>query len=445
MVESKRVPILMILIDGLADYQIRWAAGQKELTTLQKAETPVLDALASQDLYGVHDPVQSGLACGSDTAHMSLFGYNPLKLYQGRGVFEALGAGQEIKTGDIAFKSNFAYMNLETRIVERRRVDREFPSWGIPLCQALTGIAIPGFPDHSVEVMYATEHRCSVKVRGPRLSHKITGNDPLKDERPVVTCEAIDSANSDAVFTAELINALSVQITQKLLEHPINIERRAQGLPYANFVTLRGAGITIDEPRFNERHGLKAFMIAPTAIIRGVGITFGMDLLDDVEGMTGYYDSNLEGKMVRAAREVIENANGYQYGFVHIKAVDDAGHDKNKAIKVSQLEKIDRALQKVVNMLGEHSLASNGSVDFVLCVTGDHTTPVQYGDHTFEPVPIAIGAVSRLYHDLKQGAAPTKTFDEIECGKATSALGRFNGIETIPLLKRFRDSLIAAE
>ena len=72
-------------------------------------------------------------------------------------------------------------------------------------------------------------------------------------------------------------------------------------------VTLRGAGITIDAPSFQQQHGLKPFMIAPTAIIRGVGRTFGMDLLDDVEGMTGYYDSNLEGKMVRAATEMIEN------------------------------------------------------------------------------------------------------------------------------------------
>lgn len=165
-------------------------------------------------------------------------------------MFEALGAGQDIRVGDIAFKSNFAFMNLDTRIVERRRVDREFPAWGIPLCQALTGIAIPGYPDHSVEVMYATEHRCSVKVRGPRLSNKITGNDPLKDDRMVVNCEATDPENSDAVFTAALINALSEQITIKLLEQPINIERKAQGLPYANFVTLRGAGIAIDEPSF---------------------------------------------------------------------------------------------------------------------------------------------------------------------------------------------------
>lgn len=90
----------------------------------------MLDALASQGIFGVHDPVQSSLACGSDTSHMSLFGYNPMKLYEGRGVFEALGAGMDIRAGEIAFKSNFAFMNEETKIVEKRRVDRAFPSWG---------------------------------------------------------------------------------------------------------------------------------------------------------------------------------------------------------------------------------------------------------------------------------------------------------------------------
>ena len=121
---------------------------------------------------------------------MSLFGYNPLKFYQGRGIFEALGSGQQINPGDIAFKSNFAYQNQDTGIVEKRRVDREFPTWGIPLCKALTGIDIPGYPDHSVELMYATEHRCSVKVSGPNLSNKISGNDPLKDNKLAVECTA---------------------------------------------------------------------------------------------------------------------------------------------------------------------------------------------------------------------------------------------------------------
>lgn len=97
--------------------------------------------------------------------------------------------------------------------MEKRRVDREFPTWGIPLCAALTDMSVPGYPEHTFDVKYATEHRCSVRVRGPHLSNAITGNDPLKDNRKIVMCEATDLANTDAVFTAELINAISDEIT----------------------------------------------------------------------------------------------------------------------------------------------------------------------------------------------------------------------------------------
>ena len=167
-------------------------------------------------------------------------------------------------------------MNIDTKIVERRRVDREFPGWGIPLCEAISGLRVPGFPDHNVECMYATEHRCGIKVSGPRLSSFITGNDPLKDNLPLVKCEPVDPNDVDSVFTADLIENLSNHLTELLLQHPINLARKEQGLPYTNMITLRGAGKGIVATSFHEKHGLKPFMIAPTAIIRGVGLTFGM-------------------------------------------------------------------------------------------------------------------------------------------------------------------------
>ena len=142
-------------------------------------------------------------------------------------------------------------------------------------------------------------------------------------------------------------------------------------------ITLRGAGQRIEATSFEDKHQLRPFMIAPTAIIRGVGLTFGMDLLDDVEGMTGYYNSNLQGKCERAAKEFIENKNLYDFGFVHVKAVDDAGHDKSRSIKVEQLEKIDRAITTMVTQLGTYIDSKAEECDFILCVTGDHTTPVK--------------------------------------------------------------------
>ena len=143
-----KTKIVIFLLDGLADNQNPHLNGK---TSLQVANIPVIDKLAKNGICGLHDPVQCGLACGSDTAHMSIFGYDPLELYNGRGAFEAMGSGLEMQADyDIAFKCNFAYLNEETNIVERRRVDRKFTKWGLELCPVLDGLEIPGYPDHKV-------------------------------------------------------------------------------------------------------------------------------------------------------------------------------------------------------------------------------------------------------------------------------------------------------
>jgi 2,3-diphosphopglycerate-independent phosphoglycerate mutase len=134
--------------------------------------------------------------------------------------------------------------------------------------------------------------------------------------------------------------------------------------------------------------------------------------------MTGFYDSNLEGKMLYAA-EII---NEYDFGFVHIKAVDDAGHDKDLHIKVQQLEKTDLAIGKMFEKLRKIG------TDVIICVTGDHTTPVRYGDHSHEPVPFVMGHLNGIPEcDSK--------FDEISCPRGR--LGRFSGRSIIPMLVKF--------
>lgn len=345
-IQNKKVKIVFVMLDGLADHSEKY--DEDYLTPMQKAQTPIMDLLASKGFFGVHDPVQSGLSCGSDTAHMSIFGYNPLKVYDGRGALETMGSGLSMEVGEIAFKSNFAYMNLDTKVVERRRVDRTFPEWGIPLCDALTGMKIPGYPDHSVSCMWATEHRCGLKVSGPNLSSLITGTDPLKDNLKIVSCKAEDEEDSNAKFTAKLIDTLSQAITDELMAHPINIERREAGKTYSNMVTLRGCGQRIGVPSFEETHGFKGCVVAPTAIIRGTALTFNMDIIES-EGATGYYDSNLDGKMEVMADTLIHK--DYQFGFVHVKGTDDAGHDKNLKVKIEQIEKSDRALARLVEKL----------------------------------------------------------------------------------------------
>ena len=152
-----------------------------------------------------------------------------------------MGAGVEMSMEDIAFKCNFSYINDETDIVERRRVSRDF-HWGIPLCDALNDLKIPGYEEYIVKCEYATEHRCGLKVTGKGLSSLITGIDPLKDNKKVLQCKPLDDTNKEAVFTANLINALSLKIREILKSHPINVERKAQGKHYTNLLLLRGCG-----------------------------------------------------------------------------------------------------------------------------------------------------------------------------------------------------------
>lgn len=126
------------------------------------------------------DPVEPGFTCGSDTAHMNIFGYPPFKFYKGRGAFESMGSGLPMQDGDIAFKCNFSYMD-EDRVIRNRRVDRDFPSWGLPLVKLIDDIKIPGYEQYKVTTLHATEHRIGLKVSGPNLTNDITGTDPLRD------------------------------------------------------------------------------------------------------------------------------------------------------------------------------------------------------------------------------------------------------------------------
>ncbi len=137
-----------------------------------------------------------------------------------------MGAGCEMSYDDIAFKCNFAYINDDTGVVERRRVDRDF-HWGVSLCDDLNGLKIPGFEQYEVSCEYATEHRCGIKVTGKNLSSQITGTDPLKDNKKLLSCLPVDPEDSDSVLTASLVNALSNEIRRILTNHPINIERKA--------------------------------------------------------------------------------------------------------------------------------------------------------------------------------------------------------------------------
>lgn len=478
--------VAFVLIDGLGDVSLP-RLGYK--TPLQAAKLPNLDGIASAGVNGLMDPVEVGLACGSDTAHLSLLGYDPRVYYRGRGAFESMGAGLAMSPGDIAFKSNFATLDEETGVVTSRRADRHFEEEGPILCAALDGMKLPSFPEYEVRVRYATEHRCGVVVKGPNLSGNISGTDPLKDNRLLLKAEALDDSH-EARNTAAVVNELSKEITKILVSHPVNAKRAAEGKNIANIVLLRGCGIRIEVTPFVEKHGLQPCMVAPTKIIAGLGLSLGIDILE-APGATGDYRTLLTSKATAIAKALSAPSqscpqvfvpgedehkagrpDGYDFGFLHIKAIDDAGHDKASILKVKALEAVDTAIGQLARLLWEAE--STGKFQFFLCVTGDHSTPVEYGDHSFEPVPFSIcrlkdfvGAFGEsvihqtsldpfplpsvksgedLTFDLEteergdkcsQSYSGDSVYELNEIAAARGCLGRFPGAEMMGIIKNF--------
>jgi 2,3-diphosphopglycerate-independent phosphoglycerate mutase len=201
--------------------------------------------------------------------------------------------------------------------VESRRADRHFEHLGPTLCAFLTGIPLPSFPQHRVDVQYATEHRCGVRVRGPGLTDSISSTDPLKDFLPLLTAAPTDDTK-EAEMTAKLVNELSLQIHKALETHPINEERRKQGKAVANVVLLRGCGTLIEAPTFINRHQLKPFLIAPTCIIAGLAMSLGFDIVK-APGGTGDYHTNLKSKGQTLVDTFLKDGSDYTFGFIHVK------------------------------------------------------------------------------------------------------------------------------
>ncbi|PIA63391.1 hypothetical protein AQUCO_00201021v1 [Aquilegia coerulea] len=264
---------------------------------------------------------------------------------------------------------------------------------------------LPSYPEYEVRVRYATEHRCGVVVKGPKLSGNISGTDPLKDNRLLLKAEALDNTD-EAKHTAAVVNELSKEISRILISHPLNAQRAAEGKAIANLVLLRGCGIRIEVPPFEKKHDLWPCMVAPTKIIAGLGLSLGIDILE-APGATGDYRTLLTSKATAIAKALSApvqpcphvfvpgednhkpgRVDGYDFGFLHIKAIDDAGHDKASIFKVKAMEAVDRAIGQLARLLWQAE--STGNFHYSLCITGDHSTPVEYGDHSFEPVPFAL-------------------------------------------------------
>lgn len=398
---------VMLIMDGVGDRRCATLSG---LTPLEAARGRAFDLLAQHGECGIVDVVSPGLPNGSDTGHLALLGYDPFKYYTGRGPLEALGAGVELKPGDVAFRCNFATVDDDGVIVDRR-AGRISTDEARVLAEALQGIKIRGLDGVEIEFIPTVEHRGVLVMRGRGLSDKVSDVDPHKTGTPLHPPRPLDKS-AKARKTAKALMAYLEKARQVLSNHPLNKERREKGLNPANALLTRGAGHLPKLEPFSERYGLKAAVIAGGALYKGVCKAAGFDVIN-VEGATGTVNTNLNGKMEAALRAL----DSYDFVLVHVKGTDSASHDKNPVTKVRVIKNISEAFQRVVDR------AFNEGTYVV--VTADHSTPVEIGEHRGDPVPVVIYG-----HDVRRDNI--EVFDEIAC--ARGGLGRIRGIDIMPIL-----------
>lgn len=397
--------VLLAIADGLGD---RPCEILENKTPLEYAKTETLDILAKNGTTGIMDLYKAGIPVGTDLGHLILFGYS-IEDYPGRGPIEAFGKGVELIEGDIAFRCNFATVNENMQIIDRRagRI-REGTK---KLADALNGIQIDGI---TILFKEATEHRAVMVFRGNNLSAAVSDTDPKKEGLKIKTSTGKDETK-EALFTADILNKVIEKSHEILKNHPLNIERIKKGEFPANCIITRGAGKMPKIEKITEKLKFKASCIAAEDTVLGAARLAGFDTVTD-SSFTGNIDTDIEKK----AKYAVEALKKNDLVVLHYKATDLMGHDNNPKGKVEAIEKYDQMLKIVLELIKKEKLN-----DTIIALAADHSTPCERKEHSGDPVPIMINGRS-IRKDY------VEKYDEISCSQG--GLNRIKGSDFINIL-----------
>jgi len=398
---------VLVIADGMADRplnELDWK------TPLEAAHKPSLNQIAKTGVCGIMDPISPGLPPGSDTATLALLGYNALKVYSGRGAFEAIGSDVNVLPDDVAFRCNFATVDDNLVVLDRRagRISNEDAS---KLAKSLQKIKLENHSDAVFLFKSTIQHRAALVIRGPRLSTAVSDSDPEKIGEKISEIKPLDES-PEARLTAEILKELMQKFHEVLKQHPVNKERIKRGLPPANIILCRGAGTIPNIKSLSQIYDINAACIGATPLIRGVCKAAGMKLID-VKDATGTPQTDFMAK----AKATVQALKTNDFVLLHVKATDVASHDGNIKQKIELIEKIDSMLSYVLNNI---DLGST-----YLAVTADHTTSSITRNHEGDPVPIAITGPYVRRDDVEE-------YDERACAKG--GLNRIRGMDLMPIL-----------
>ena len=358
---------VVVLCDGMADTPVEKLGGK---TPMELAQKPNMDSLAAVSTVGMVRTVDDGLSPGSDVANLSVMGFDPLLCYTGRSPLEAASIGIDMADDDVAIRCNLVTLSDEADYSDKTMVD--YCADDISTAEAdeiiksLQAELGGGEFDFYTGVSY---RHCLIwhggKCKGYTLTppHDISGQ-PIKDYL-------------GGHFESGLIELMKKSV-EILRDHPVNKARIAAGRRPATSAWFWGQGSRPGLANFEQTYGIKGAVVSAVDLIKGIGKCADMQVIE-VEGATGYIDTNFEGK----ANAAIKALDGCDYVYVHLEAPDECGHRREAQNKVKAIEMID---QKIVKPL----LDALAGEDFKMLILPDHPTPIATATHSREPVPFLL-------------------------------------------------------
>jgi 2,3-bisphosphoglycerate-independent phosphoglycerate mutase len=394
---------IIILGDGMADEPIDALGGK---TPMQYAQTPYMDQLARLGVTGRLKTVADGFHPGSEVANMAILGYDLPTVYEGRGVLEAASIGYELQPGEMAMRCNL--ICVEGDILKNHSSGHITTEEADELIQFLNEQLGSDRVQFHTGVSY--RHLLVIKDADKRLDCTPPHDVPLQPFHPLM----VKAEVSDAQETADLLNELILKSQQILADHPINRKRMAEGKDPANSIWPWSPGYRPAMQTMQEMYGFKqGSVISAVDLIRGIGVYAGLKVIE-VEGATGLYDTNYEGK-AQAALEALKTDD---FVYLHVEASDEAGHEGDVSLKIQTIENLDRRILRII-----YEELNKWDEPVAIAVLPDHPTPCAIRTHTNTPVPFLI---------YKPGQTP----DAVTCFDEVSVLnGKYGILENNEFIK----------
>ncbi len=382
----------VILCDGMADRPVPELGGK---TPMSAACKPNMEALAKKGEVGLVKTVGDGLKPGSDVANLSVIGYDPKLYYTGRSPLEAASIGIELKDDDVTLRCNLVTLSDEENYEDRTMVDYCAGDISSDEAAVLIKYIDEKLGNDKFRFYNGVSYRhCLVWAKGEPDPGILT---PPHD----ITGRKITEYIPKGDYTAELYELMKKSY-ELLKEHPVNLKRISEGKRPANSIWLWGEGMKPRLDSFYKKFGIKGSMISAVDLLKGIGKCAEMSVCN-VEGATGYIDTNFEGKAQAAIEEF---KKGQDFVYVHIEAPDECGHRAEIENKKKSIELIDKY---IIGPVAEY-LRESGE-DFSVMILPDHPTPIEIKTHTSDPVPYLI------YRSNNERDSGIEIFDEANAAK----------------------------